>query len=194
MGTLPKTGLVFMSIALGFAAKPDKGFHPGPPDQYPHQSTDGVTIGARYFDTLDATKPIFGKQADLNRYGVLPVLVVIQNNRKQSLDLQNLEVKLEAADSHSIISLTASEVPFIAVPVNQPTMGRKSPLSRGHKNPLDVPEITTLAFAAKMLPAGDKASGFFYFRAASEPGMHLYVSGIYERPSGKELLYFEIPL
>jgi hypothetical protein len=45
-----------------------------------------------------------------------------------------------------------------------------------------------------MLPPGDKASGFFYFRAASEPGMRLYVSGIYERPSGKELLYFEIPL
>jgi len=194
MGTLPKTGLVFMSIALAFAAKPDKGFHPGPPDQYPHQAADGVTIGARYFDTLDATEPIFGKKADLNRYGVLPVLVVIQNNRKQSLDLQNLEVKLEAADSHSIISLTASEVPFIGAPVNQPTLGRKSPLSRGHKNPLDIPEITTLAFAAKMLPAGDKASGFFYFRAASEPGMHLYVSGIYERPSGKELLYFEIPL
>jgi hypothetical protein len=194
MGTLPKTGLVFMSIALAFAANPDKGFRPGAPDQYAHQANDGVTIGARRFDTMDATKPVFGKKADLNRYGVLPVLLVIQNDRKQSLDLQNLEVKLEAADSHSIIPLTASEVPFIAVPVNQPTMGPKSPLSRRHKNPLNVPEITTLAFAAKMLPAGDKASGFFYFRAASEPGMRLYVSGVYERPSGKELLYFEIPL
>jgi hypothetical protein len=194
MGTLPKTGLVFMSIALAFAAKPEKDFHPGPPDQYHHQANNGVTIGARYFDNLDATKPIFGKKADLNRYGVLPVLLVIQNDRKQSLDLQNLEVKLEGADSHSIIPLTASEVPFIAVPVNQPTIGRKSPLSRGHKNPLNVPEIVSRAFAARMLPAGDKASGFFYFRAASEPGMHLYVSGIYERPSGKELLYFEIPL
>ena len=194
MGTLPKTGLVFMSIALAFAANPDKGFRAGAPDQYAHQANDGVTIGARRFDTMDATKPVFGKKADLNRYGVLPVLLVIQNDRKQSLDLQNLEVKLEAADSHSIIPLTASEVPFIAVPVNQPTMGPKSPLSRRHKNPLNVPEITTLAFAAKMLPAGDKASGFFYFRAASEPGMRLYVSGVYERPSGKELLYFEIPL
>jgi len=183
-----------MSIALAFAAKPEKDFHPGPPDQYHHQANNGVTIGARYFDSLDATKPIFGKKADLNRYGVLPVLLVIQNDRKQSLDLQNLEVKLEGADSHSIIPLTASEVPFIAVPVNQPTIGRKSPLSRGHKNPLNVPEIVSRAFAARMLPAGDKASGFFYFRAASEPGMHLYVSGIYERPSGKELLYFEIPL
>ena len=194
MGTLPKTGLVFMSIALAFAANPDQGFRPGAPDQYAHQANDGVTIGARRFDTMDATKPVFGKKADLNRYGVLPVLLVIQNDRKQSLDLQNLEVKLEAADSHSIIPLTASEVPFIAVPVNQPTMGPKSPLSRRHKNPLNVPEITPLAFAAKMLPAGDKASGFFYFRAASEPGMRLYVSGVYERPSGKELLYFEIPL
>lgn len=194
MGTLPKTGLVFMSIALAFAANPDKGFRPGAPDLYAHQANDGVTIGARRFDTMDATKPVFGKKADLNRYGVLPVLLVIQNDRKQSLDLQNLEVKLEAADSHSIIPLTASEVPFIAVPVNQPTMGPKSPLSRRHKNPLNVPEITTLAFAAKMLPAGDKASGFFYFRASSEPGMRLYVSGVYERPSGKELLYFEIPL
>jgi hypothetical protein len=194
MGTLSSTGLVLLSIAFTFAAKDEKTFRPGPPDQYAHQANGGVTIGARPFDNFDATKPVFGKKADLNRYGILPVLIVIQNDRKQTLDLQSLDVKLEGSDSRSVIPLTPSEVPFVAISPEQPQLGPKSPLSRGHKNPLNVPEIVSWAFSAKMLPPGDKASGFYYFRATPEPGMHLYVSGIYERPSGQEILYFEIPL
>ena len=41
---------------------------------------------------------------------------------------------------------------------------------------------------------GEEASGFFYFRTKPQPGMQLLIDGIFERPSGKEILYFEIPL
>ena len=47
------------------------------------------------------TKPVFGKKADLVRYGILPVLLVVQNDRKQSLDLQDIEVHLEASDGRA---------------------------------------------------------------------------------------------
>jgi len=186
---------VLSSISLLAAAfvplTAEQSFRPGPPDQYPHQSNGGITIGAQAFDSFSMTKPVFGKKADLVRYGILPVLLVVQNDRKQSLDLQDIEVHLEASDGRHVIPLSPQEVPFVAIGSQRPI--GQSPLSRNKKNPLDVPEITQWAFSAKMLPAGEKASGFFYFQAQIEQGMRMYISGIVERPSGKQALYFEIP-
>ena len=51
------------------------------------------------------TKPVFGKKADLVRYGILPVLLVIENQRKEALDLQNIEVQLETSDGRHVIAL-----------------------------------------------------------------------------------------
>jgi len=170
----------------------EQSFRPGPADQYPHQSNGDVTVGAQVFDSLAMTKPVFGKKADLVRYGILPVLLVIENQRKEALDLQNIEVQLETSDGRHVIALDPQEVPFVA-DGQQRAPGGKSPLSRNKKNPLDVPEISQWAFSAKMLPGGQKASGFFYFRAQMEQGMKMYISGMVERPSGKQVLYFEIP-
>lgn len=170
----------------------DQSFRPGPADQYPHQRNGDVTVGAQLFDSLEMTKPVFGKKADLVRYGILPVLLVIDNQQKETLDLQNIEVQLETSDGRHVIALDPQEVPFVATG-QQSSPGRNSRLSRNKKNPLDVPEITQWAFSAKMLPGGQKASGFFYFRAQMEQGMKMYVSGMVERPSGKQVLYFEIP-
>jgi hypothetical protein len=48
--------------------------------------------------------------------------------------------------------------------------------------------------SAQMLPPGQSASGFFYFQTALQPGATLYLNGLYEAASGKEILYFELPL
>jgi hypothetical protein len=45
-----------------------------------------------------------------------------------------------------------------------------------------------------MLPAGQTASGFFYFQTGLETGSTIYISGMSEASSGKELFYFELPL
>lgn len=170
----------------------EQSFRPGPPDQYPHQRNGDVTVGAQPFDSLAMTKPVFGKKADLVRYGILPVLLVVENQGKEALDLQNIEVQLETSDGRHVIALDPQEVPFVALG-QQRSPGEKSPLSRNKKSPLDIPEIAQWAFSGKTLPGGQKASGFFYFRAQVEQGMKMYVSGMAERPSGKQVLYFEIP-
>jgi hypothetical protein len=172
----------------------DKGFKAGAPDQYPHQEIEKVVIGSKVFDSEEATAPVFGKKADLNRYGVLPVLVVIRNDRGQTLDLNGLDVKLTATGSHSVAPLDAQEVAAIAVPAKEPKMSTGPIPRRKQKNPLSGVEIVEHSFAARMLPPGEEASGFFYFRTRPQPGMRLLVNGIFERPSGKEILYFEIPL
>jgi hypothetical protein len=65
---------------------------------------------------------------------------------------------------------------------------------RGKKNPLDAWEIEGRAFAAQMLTPGQSASGFFYIQTTHRGDALIQVSGLYEAASGKELLYFEIPL
>jgi hypothetical protein len=44
-----------------------------------------------------------------------------------------------------------------------------------------------------MIPPGHSAGGFFYFQTGHRPGARLYVTGIGEASSGRELLYFEFP-
>ena len=81
-----------------------------------------------------------------------------------------------------------------ANPPSRPAI-RTGPIAgRPKKNPLDAWEIEGRAFAAKMLPPGNTASGFFYFQTDLEPGSTIYLSGLTEAESGKQLLYFEIPL
>jgi hypothetical protein len=62
------------------------------------------------------------------------------------------------------------------------------------KNPLDAWEIEGRAFAARMLPPNESASGFFYFRAFYRSGSILFLQGVREASTGRELFYFEIPL
>jgi hypothetical protein len=45
-----------------------------------------------------------------------------------------------------------------------------------------------------MIPPGQSAGGFFYFQTGHGPNARLYVTGIAEASSGRELLYFEFPL
>ena len=50
------------------------------------------------------------------------------------------------------------------------------------------------AWAAKMLPPGESGHGFFYFRTGHRPGAKLYVTGLMDAATGKDLFYFETPL
>src|SRR5947209_7846036 len=138
-------------------------FRPGPASEYAHQSSDQVTIGAKPFSTGDQVADVFGKKVDLLKYGVLPVLVVIENNRQKRLDLRNIEVSLVAADGRHVSSVSPEDVPFLGTAGHHP---RNSPVPLpiplpGKKNPLNAAEIITRAFSAKMLPPGDSATGFF---------------------------------
>jgi hypothetical protein len=62
------------------------------------------------------------------------------------------------------------------------------------KNPLDAWEIEGRALAAQMLPPGQSASGFCYFQTALQHDATLYLNGLYEAATGKQIFYFELPL
>lgn len=195
---IPKTRYVTLSIAFATlaAGMADKPFHAGSPADYSHQESEQVVIGAKPYNTEDLTAEAFGKKADLLRYQVLPVLVVIQNHRQRTLDLRSVEVNLVGADGRHVQPVPPEDLPYLAAhskPPKVPGTGFPIPMPK-KKNPLNDPELVERAFAAKMLPPGDSASGFFYFEAVSEPGDRLYVNGLRDTPNGQEILYFEFEM
>ena len=191
-------GFVTLSITLALAGSvamlAGDTWRVGKAADYPNQTASQITVGAKPFASDAETEPVFGKKADFNKYGILPVLVVIENRRSKTLDLRDLEVTLVGRKGQHVDPLKPDEVAYVALPAQRPTTARLPFPTPKKKNPLNVPELTGRAFVSKLIPPGESASGFFYFEAQAEPGMKLYLNGLREQPSGEDILYFEFPI
>src|SRR5579859_4661099 len=202
--TVVNNRLTVMSIALfgglaaALAADKTPHFSVQPASSYPtKQTSDSVTIAAVPYITEEQAHLAFGK-LDPNRYGILPLLIVIQNDGKQTLKFDKMRVEYVTSDRTHVDSTPAKDVPYLrgaAQPriENGPIPGKGTHVKKV-KNPLLGGEIGVRAFSAPVLPPGEQAGGFFYFQTGNRHGMSAYVTGITEAGSGRELLYFEIPL
>jgi len=186
---------VLLSIAA-VSADDKTPFKPGSSKSYPnHQTLDKITIAAVPYISEEQARAAFGK-VNPSKYGVEPVLVIFQNETGKTLRL-DLEAEFVDPGNRRIESTPASDVLYIGTEVKRPRIPGTSPIplpSRNKKGPLNTPEIETRAFAAKMLPDGESASGFFYFQTPHIPGSKLVLSGIKDAASGKDYFYFEVPL
>ena len=190
---------LFAGYALAGAAEKEPRFAPLPASSYAaRQTNDKVTIAAVPYITEEQVHSAFGK-LDPNRYGILPILVVIQNDSNQALRLDRLEVEYITLSRTHISPTPAKDVPYASGHIRQPKI-ENSPLPTGSprvkrgKNPLADGQIEVRAFSARMLPPGEQASGFFYFQTLNRYGSKVYLTGIREAGTDKELFYFEIPL
>ena len=170
-------------------------FSPGPASSYSaKQTNERVTVAVVAYDTEELTHTAFGK-LNPNLYGVLPILVIIQNDTDQALKLEHLDAEYTGVDGRQVEATPADEVqtlggtdrPNVPVP-------RTIPIHRKHKNPLDVWEIDGRSFAAKLLPAHESVNGFFYFQTTHRPGSKFFLSGVKVAATGQDILYFEFPL
>ncbi len=179
-------------VLLGVGEKDQ--FTPPTVEQMEKQTISEVTIAAQAFDTEALCKPPFGK-ANPNKYGVLPVWVVVKNNSKKSVKLDGAMFQYHDLNRNKIEATPANEVRF----ANSPKRPRMSPsplpfpLPKG-KNPLEAFEIEGRSFTAKMLPPGESAQGFVYFQTDHRGGEKLYVTGLRDAATGDELFFFEVPL
>jgi len=195
MKTLWTCLMVFTASALLLADKKSDGkFSPGPVSSYSaKQTNDNVTVAVSAYDTEELAHTAFGK-LDPNQYGVLPVLVIIQNDTGQALKLDHLEVEYTSVDRQHVEATPPSEVETLGGG-RRPSLPSGTPLPRiKHKSPLNTWEIEGRGFAAQMLPPHESANGFFYFQTEHRPGAKFYLTGIKIASTGKDILYFEIPL
>lgn len=175
--------------------KKPEGFKPPAASAYPNKvSQQGLVMAAKAYTEDDEMKAPFGK-TNPYEHGVLPVLLVMENTGKQVLRLEKIRVQYVTSRRQKIDNVPAADVPFLKAPEKPKYNPAPLPgIHRKKKNPLRAFEIESRAFSAKMLTPGDAAHGFFYYQAIHEPGSMLYITGIAEAASGKELFYFEVPL
>ncbi|MBM3810917.1 MAG: hypothetical protein FJW20_04715 [Acidimicrobiia bacterium] len=187
--------LASISIAsLSAADKKSDAFRPPAADTFPNrQKQAGVVIAADPYVASDQLKPAFDK-LNPNDYGVLPVLVLIQNGSDKTIDLTQISVVYVDANRRNIDSTPAAEVQYLNAPERPKPNVSGIPKFGKKKNPLAAFEIESRAFVAKMLPQGESAHGFFYFQSDHRAGAMLYITGLRDASTKKELFYFEVPL
>ena len=191
--------LLLVSIAAVPGADNDKSkFEVKPAVAYPHhQTSEKVTIAAQPMETDEETREAFGK-VNPYRYGVLPVLIVIRNDGTDAIRVDRMKLVYTLPDGANVEATPAQDVRFIRgvrAPGGLPGPTGGIRITRQPKNPLAEWEIEGRAFAAKMVPGGQSASGFAYFEVPqTSAAASVYISGMEDAVSGKELYYFEIPL
>ena len=189
---------ILLSISGVFAGDKDARFITKPAAEYPNRVTqEKVTVAAMAYVNEEDLHLAFGK-ADPNKYVVLPVLVVIHNDSDKAIRL-SLQAEFVDAKDHHVDATPASEVRFVGAPPKRKDsnigMGSPLPFPLPKKGaPLGGWEIDGRALRAKMVPPGEQVSGFFYFQARMESGGKLYLNGLSDAATGKELFYFEVPL
>ncbi len=183
------------SISVAYGVDKEKGkFTPPAIDSVAAKQTNAeVTLAAVPYHTEESAKTAFGK-VNPYEYGVLPILVIIRNGSKQAISLERMKLQYIDADRTRIEPTPASEVPFLKPPQRPNYNPLPIPIRRGKKNPLATPEIELRSWAAKILPPGELASGFFYFQTGHRPRARLYITGIDEAKTSTELFYFDIGL
>jgi hypothetical protein len=190
--------LLVFSIAAGAAADKEKPrFEVKSAAEYPHhQTSEKVTIAAQPLETDEEARDAFGKLNPF-RYGVLPVLLVIRNDSADAIKVDHMKLVYALPDRTEVEATPAQDVKFVTTRepsgVHAPRVGL--PIKRNPKNPLAEWEIEGRAFAAKMIPAGQSASGFVYFQVPqTSAAASILISGLENPVTGKELYYFEIPM
>ena len=161
-------------------------------DYSAHQTISGVTVGAETYELPELMRAPFGK-VNPYEHGVLPVLVVIENKGKSTIRLEGMQVQYVTPDRTKVDSTPARDLAYLQGPRRPDTAPSPIP-RRKPKNVLASPELEQRAFAAKVLPPGEKAFGFFYFQTGVRNPSQLYITGLQDAATNQELFYFEIPL
>lgn len=161
------------------------------------QASEGITIAADVFETGDKVKTAFGKHNPYDQ-GILPILVVIDNHSAKAIRVDRLKVEYQTRGGESLEATPAQELRYLhgaRRPRANPSPIPGLPgVGRSKSNPLGDWEIEGRAFSAKVIAPGETAGGFFYFQTGHRSQSHLYLSGVEEVGTGRELLYFDIPL
>src|SRR5215510_10554161 len=134
-----------LSIAAVYAASKETPFKAQPAASYrAHQTVGQITIGVDPFTNADELKAAFGK-LDPNDHGVLPVLVVIQNDTDKTIRLTGVKVEYLGPNRERVEATPAREVRYLNPPQRPNYIpgppGTKPKVLKVKKNPLDAWEI-----------------------------------------------------
>ena len=166
-------------------------------------SHEQVTIAARpLLDPLEAEK-VFGKNAALGRAGILPVEVLILNERAEAVRVGlGRIVVVTGADKFEQIDPTRAAWAMYPPPSSKKAKGGHIPRPAEDKNRTKREEVEAALrvrqLRAAVVGPGGQARGYLYFDlggAALEPAAAgVYIPEVVVLPGEDALLFFEISL
>ncbi len=190
--------IVLFAAAAGAVAADKNQFKPEALESYSNaQKVGGLTIAADAYHDAERSKSAFGGKAKPYENGVLPVMLLIRNDSKRTVTLEGMRIEYQADRTRAAV-IPPREVPFVRS-AQRPQLDSTGPIPgrvsvRRKKNPLDAQEIQERAFAARMLPPGEIATGFLYFQALYRENAILYITGIKDPATGQDLFFVEVPV
>lgn len=179
-----------------------------------HDSHEGVVVAA--LPVLDApeAEEIFGSVAAPIRVGVLPVELLILNQRAEDIRVRLDEIKV-LSDGRQFQQVTPETVALALYPPpdsKEPTVGRTGPRlpipwPRGPKNPKDkkraereeaVAALRSRQLRSQLVAAGGQARGYLYFDLEGESlylsEASVYVPDLELAETEQALFFFEVSL
>jgi len=166
-------------------------------------SLDKVTIAVDAYDGPPKSD-IF--TVEYQKYGLLPVQLIISNDGDDAISLKGLKVELETGRKAKLEALREDEVierlfrhgqvrPHVQgpspLPIPLPHKSRTSDAEKAHE------ELDRARFSYLAVEPHTTRAGFLFFDSSlvsdATTGSYVYVSGV-RNGQGQELLYFEIPL
>ena len=190
--------IVLIAATAGAFGADKNQFKPEALESYANaQKVSGLTLAADAYHEADRAKLAFGSKAKPYEQGVLPVMLIIRNDSNRTVTLDGMRVEYQA-DRTRAEAIPAIEVPFVRS-AQRPQLNSTGPIPgrvsvRRQKNPLNAQEIQDRAFAARMLPPGEMATGFLYFQTLYRENAILYITGIKDPATGQDLFFIEVPV
>ena len=119
------------------------------------------------YNTQDKQKTAFGK-LDLYNFGVLPILVVIENTGDKAIRLDDIKVEYVGPNGNHVEATPAKEVRYLNGPSRPDVVvGPKGPVpGKSKKNPLNAWEVEGRVFAVGCFPWGKLPAASFISRRA----------------------------
>jgi hypothetical protein len=167
-------------------------------DEHPQEQ---VVVAADPYDTKEKAR-IFNLPYD--ERGILPIYLVIINERGQPVSLTNMKVQLVTSRKDKISSSGEDDLyRRFAEIKRRPDLPSRVPLPiprrapRGSIPAAGIDELKRAPFQARAVEPGASQAGFLFFDVSGIPeplaGAHLYVTGVRDA-AGKELMFFDISM
>lgn len=198
--------LVFAAVVAAAALAAQEANFPADLDTFlARDAHEGVTFAARPLRDSTEAEAVFGKNAAPLRAGVLPVELLIVNQRAEVVEaavdrvvLVTDEKKFEQVEPQEI-AWALYPPPESKKPINPTRIPSRIPKdkNRGKREEAEA-ALRSRQLRAAVAPPGGRARGYLYFKVGETPldlaEVRVYIPEVVALPEREALLFFEISL
>jgi hypothetical protein len=167
-------------------------------DEHPQEQ---LVVAADPYDTKEKAR-IFNLPYE--ERGILPIYLIITNERGQPVSLTQMQVQLVTARRDKVSPADEDDLYRRFAQISRrPDLPSRVPLPIPRRAPRSsiptqgIDELKRAPFQARAVEPGATQAGFLFFDVSGIPeplaGAHLYVTGVRDA-GGKELMFFDISL